>query len=207
MARSNEIRVLFIRTGQTEWEDAGRIAGATDVPLSRAGAEAVRQIAGQLGDVRLSTIFCGTDEASVSTAEEVARVTGGKVKPVEDLGEVHMGLWEGLLARDLEEKCPRAYRQWLDDPTMVQAPEGESIDEARHRLVETLSRLLDKSRGGSGAVGVVLRPLAMGLVGCALADVSSAGLWTMMKTGLAAEWRTLQKGALRHSGDQVRAGT
>jgi broad specificity phosphatase PhoE len=206
MAKSNEIRVLFIRTGETEWESAGRIAGAADVPLSPQGAEAVRQVASQLGDVRLSAIYCGPDEASMATAEELARITGGKVRTVDDLAEVHLGLWEGVLAKELEDKCPRAYRQWLEDPTLVHVPEGEGLEEARQRLVETLAWALDKARWGNGAVGVVLRPVALGLISCALADVPTASLWTMMKTVPAAEWRTLQRGELRHSGMQARAG-
>lgn len=118
-----------------------------------------------------------------------------------------MGLWEGMLARELEEKCPRAYRQWLEDPSVVHVPEGEALDEARQRLVETLSRQLDKVRWGNGAIGVVLRPVAMGLIGCALADVPTGSLWTMMKTGMAAEWRTLQRGSLRSDSTRARAAT
>jgi broad specificity phosphatase PhoE len=207
MGKSNEIRVLFVRTGETEWESAGRIAGATDVPLSPAGLAAAAQTVSELQGVELGTIFCSADEASIATANELAKVTGGKVKPIDDLGEVNLGLWEGMLARELEDKCPRAYRQWLEDPCLVHVPEGEGLDEARERLVETLGRALDKVRWGNGSIGVVLRPMAMALIGCALADASTSSLWTMMKTGPAADWRTLQRGALRHSGMQARAGT
>jgi broad specificity phosphatase PhoE len=207
MAKSNEIRVLFVRTGQTEWEGAGRIAGATDVPLSSAGRDEIHQTLAHLGPVHLSTIYCSTDEASVTTAEELSRLTGGKVRQIEDLGEINLGLWEGLLARELEEKCPRAYRQWLDDPSLVQVPDGESLEEARQRLVEALAQTLDKGRWGNGAVAVVLRPLALGLVACALADAPNSSLWTMMKSGLPAEWHTLQRGVLRNGRTQARAGT
>jgi broad specificity phosphatase PhoE len=207
MGKSNEIRVLFVRTGETEWEGAGRMTGATDVPLSAAGRTAVKSLAGQLQDVKLSTIYCAPDDASMATAQEVASSTGGRVKALEDLAEVNLGLWEGMLSKDLEEKCPRAYKQWLDDPSLVQVPEGESLDEARARLVETLVRVLDKVRWGNGAVGVVLRPLAMSLVGCALSDVPTSSLWTMMNAGSAAEWRTLGRGALKGGGLQARAGT
>jgi broad specificity phosphatase PhoE len=206
MGNANEIRVVFVRTGETEWESAGRMVGATDVPLSAAGHETIRGLASQMSDVHLGAIFCSPDEASVATAEELARVTGGKVKTLDDLGEVNLGLWEGMLNKDLEEKCPRAYRQWLDDPSLVQVPEGESLDEARARLVQTLGRALEKVRWGNGAVGVVLRPLAMSLIGCALADVPSGSVWTMKNAGLAVEWRTLGRGALRQSGMQARAG-
>jgi phosphoserine phosphatase len=206
MAKPNAIRVLFLRTGQTEWEQAGRLAGSTDVPLSAEGREGVRAAVAGLVDVHLSTIFCGPDEASVASAEELALVAGGKVRRLEDLGEVSLGLWEGLLATELEEKCPRAYKQWLEDPSVVQVPDGESLEDARVRIVETLAQALEKVRWGNGGVGVVLHPMALGLVGCSLNDAPTASLWTIIKTAQPISWRTLERGTLRQTAVQVRDG-
>jgi probable phosphoglycerate mutase len=204
MAKSNEIRVLLVRTGETEWERAGRMAGATDVPLSENGRAAVRREAEALTDVRLSTIYCGPDEASQVTAHELARATGGKVRVISELGEINLGLWEGLLASELEEKCPRAYRQWMDDPASVLVPEGENLDEARTRIVDTLFRLLDKF--GNGAAGIVLRPVALALVICELTGTPTRNLWSIIRTGPATQWRIVFRDALRQSRARVRAG-
>jgi broad specificity phosphatase PhoE len=205
MAKSNEIRVLLLRTGQTAWDQAGRLCGATDVPLSSDGLETAKQQAASLTGEQVSTILCGPDEASMATAQELAKSIGGKVKPVEGLGEVNLGLWEGLLESELEEKCPRLYRQWVEDPASVQVPEGEGLQEARDRIVEVLNRALAKTR--NGAVGVVLRPLAHALVGCEFAGTSCRSVWSMMKTGPSMQWRTVAREALRRSGDKARAGT
>lgn len=209
MGRSNEIRVLLIRTGQTLWEKAGRIAGSSDVPLSDEGLQGARQAATEVSDVRLGTIFCSPDEASVATAQEIARTTGAKVKPVEAFGEVHLGLWEGLLESELEDKCPTVYRQWVEDPAPVQVPEGESIEEARDRIMEGLCRTLEKVRTDNGATGVVLRPIALALVGCELSGAPTRNLWSMMKTGPMLQWKTFERGTLKQTlaRQQARAGT
>lgn len=204
MAKTNEIRVLLVRTGETEWERAGRLAGATDVPMSNQGHDAVRKAAQGLTDVKLSTIYCGPDEASQVTAREMAQVTGGKIRIIEELGEINLGLWEGLLASELEEKCPRAYRQWMEEPASVQVPEGENLEEARARIIESLSRTLD--RFGNGAAGVVLRPVALALVVCELTGTPTRNIWSIIKTGPATQWRTVQRDAIRESRAKVRAG-
>lgn len=204
MGKSTEIRVLLVRTGQTLWEQAGRIAGSSDVPLSEAGHQSARNAAAELGDARLSTIYCGPDEASLVTAQELAKPTGAKIKTVDDLGEVHLGLWEGILQSELEEKCPRAYRQWMEDPAGVQVPEGESLDDARARLMEALCRTLDKARTDNGATGVVLRPVALALVACELTGAPTRNLWSMIKTGPPLQWRTFQRGMLRQTRQSVR---
>jgi phosphoserine phosphatase len=205
MAKSSEIRVLLVRTGETEWERDGRIAGHSDVPLTEGGKLAVTDMARQFGDVRISTVYCGPDEASLATANEVAAVTGGRVRTVECLAEINLGLWEGLRQQELEDKCPRAFRQWMDDPTAVQVPEGETMEEAQERLLGGLAKILDKAKGDSGAIAIVLRPVAMGLVGCALNGVPAKNVWTMMKAGLAAQWQTIQKGWLRQGTARARA--
>lgn len=211
MGKTNEIRVLLVRTPQTQWEQAGRIAGSSDVPLSTEGHESAKKAAAELGDVRLSTIFCGPDEASLTTAQALAETSGAKVKSVEGLGEIHLGLWEGLREEELEDKCPRAYRQWMDDPGVVQVPEGETLDEARTRIMDALCRALEKAKTDTGATGVVLRPLALALVGCELSGAPTRNLWSMMKTGPAMQWRTFERGMLKQTRQivrqQARAGT
>lgn len=207
MAKSNEIRVLLVRTGETEWERAGRLAGATDVPLTDEGRAAARRAADGLGDAHLSAILCGPDEASQVTAQELARVTGAKVRVVESLGEINLGLWEGLLASELEEKCPRAYRQWIEDPASVQVPEGENLDQARSRILESLSRSLGKASNGSGGgVGVVLRPVALALVACEWTGTPTKDLWSIIRTGPATQWRTVQRERFRPARARARAG-
>jgi len=211
MGKSNEIRVLLIRTGQTLWEQSGRIVGSADVPLSDAGTQTAGQSAAELSEVKLATIYCGPDEASTATAKELAKATGAKVKTVEGLSEVHLGLWEGMLEKVLEEKCPTAYRQWIEDPAAVQVPEGESLEEARDRIMEALYRTLEKVKTDNGATGVVLRPFALALVGCELSGAPTRSLWSMMKTGPVLQWRTFQRELLKQTlqlgRQQARTGT
>lgn len=196
MARSNDIRVLFVKTAETEWERSGRIAGSTDVPLTAEGWESMLQAMENVQGARLSTVLCGPDEGSQGIARELANRAGCKVKVIEDLGEVHLGLWEGMLGSDLQEKCPTTYRQWMEDPGVVSVPEGEALEDAQARLLEALRRNMSRIRGDSGAVGVVLRPMALGLVSCALTGVPMKRLWSMIEAAPLVEWRTVGRGGL-----------
>lgn len=206
MSKHSNIRVLLVRTGETEWERDGRIAGHSDVPLSEGGKRAAAELARQFEGTHLAVVYCGPDEASIATAGELAKATGARVKPVPCLAEINYGLWEGLLERELEEKCPTAYRQWQEDPSVVQVPEGEMLEDAQERLLTGLSKSLEKNRPEGHAVAFVLRPVALGLVACAINGVPSRNLWSMMKTCLAAQWQTIQRGGIRQRFMQARAG-
>lgn len=206
MAKSNEINVLLLRSGTTEWDKAGRLSGSCDLPLCEAGCRDAEDLAAKLASTPLSVIYCGPDDACVATAEAVARVTGSKVKPIADLGEIGLGLWEGLLGSEIEEKYPTAYRQWIEDPASVNAPEGEPMLEAEDRILGAVAKALDKVRDGSGGVALVLRPLALGVVRCWLAGEAVSNLWSMVKGCPSAEWRVVPRAMLRQVRDESRAG-
>lgn len=198
-------RVLLVRCGGTEWDEAGRLAGATDLPLSPAGRDAVQEQLEQLGEVRLSTVLCGPTEACEATARMLAERTGAKVRVVKGLGEVHLGLWEGLREADLCERYPRAYRQWMTDPGSVVPPEGEPLEAAQRRIVGALARALEKSR--NSAVAVVLGPMALALLRRCLVGRGTRDLWAYGDSQPPLEWVTLSSDALKEleSGAETRA--
>jgi probable phosphoglycerate mutase len=206
MAKPQEIRVLLFRTGETEWDRTGRIAGAADVPLSMGGFEAVRRGVSAAEGAAISTVFCGPDEASQTTAAELAKASGARIKVIDELGEIHLGLWEGLLKSELEGKCPKAYRQWIENPGSVQAPEGESLDEAQSRIMNALGRSLSKAKPDNGAVAFVLRPVAMALVGCSLGGVPTKNVWSMLESGPATQWRSLPRNLSRREQSRAKVG-
>ncbi|HRQ73659.1 MAG TPA: histidine phosphatase family protein [Phycisphaerales bacterium] len=202
MAKSTDIRLLLVRTGATEWEAAGRLCGTCDLPLSAEGRQDVKEsVTGVVGEA-VSLVLCGPDEASVATAKALAERIGAKVRELDDLAEVGLGLWEGMLASEVEEKYPTSYRQWKDDPASVTPPEGESLAEAEERIIGALSRGLAKAKG---ATGVVLRPMAHALVRGTLLKVPASRLWAMMDESAAVEWHSARRDELKAGGERARA--
>lgn len=188
MAKTTQIcRLLLMRAGSTEWDEAGRLQGSVDLPLSGPAREGLQQKVAELGQTKLAVVLCGPDEASRETAEAVAVHGGCNVKVVDDLREINLGLWEGMLASEFERRYPRVCRQWLDDPANVVAPEGEGLEEVRERVVSALSREFDRYRK-AGAVGVVLRPLVWGLAHCQLRSASTCEFWSGVKEAGWYDW-------------------
>lgn len=165
MAKPTEFDVVLVRSGATEWDETGRLVGAADLPLSAAGRAALLEATESLSGSSLCTVLCGPDESSRATADLIASRDRIKPKAVEDLAEVGLGLWEGLLESDVEDRYPTAYRQWLENPAGVSIPEGEPLFEARERIVTALCKTIEKCKPVEGKLVVlVLRPLAMALV-------------------------------------------
>ena len=171
MAKAKELRILLVQAGGTDWDREGRLAGAADLPLSAAERERLlgesALMGGEVGGVRPGVMLCGPDEASRETAALVGNALGGvKVRALPGLADVDLGLWEGVAGEELVGRCPRSYRQWVEDPGSVTAPQGESLSAAEERVLGEIARAADKSREERPVLGVVLRPLAYAVVRC-----------------------------------------
>jgi probable phosphoglycerate mutase len=184
----------LVRCGDSPWERDGRLHGRTDLPLSEAGRAAVTAGLAHLAAVSIATIYHPADEAAVDTAQIVARAVGAKTKEVADLADPDLGLLEGLLEQQLAERFPRRYKQWQEDPLALVPPEGEAVADARARVFGTIARILRKSRAAE--VGVVLHPIAFGLLRCWCADRPATDLRERLRDPARIERYALATGLL-----------
>ncbi len=63
------IVLSLVQCGETAWDGEGRLHGSTDLPLSEAGREVVKDAATGLISARFNTIYHPPDEAATETAE------------------------------------------------------------------------------------------------------------------------------------------
>ncbi len=197
MGKATQAAVWLVRTGATAWEREGRVVGAADLPLCPCGQQAAAQRARQLRGQVVELVICGPDEASRQTAEEIAKAVDAKIKVIDDLAEVGLGLWEGVREKDLEGRCPTAYRRWKEDPAGICAPEGESIDEAKDRMMGAFRRLIPRYARTTSTLVVVLRPVALGLARCFLSGRPTSDLWELGTQGAGVERLTVDCVTLR----------
>ncbi|MCA9284704.1 MAG: histidine phosphatase family protein [Phycisphaerales bacterium] len=179
MASRRRGRALWLlRAGETPWGAEGRVQGSADLPLAPGVREMLALEFAHLPPTAVAVVHHPADEAATDTAKLAARSFRGKPAAVDDLGEPHLGLLEGLTLGTFAERYPTRHRQWQDDPLALVAPEGEPLVDARARILHTIVRLIRRSRGAE--VAVVLHPLALGLVRCVLCEAPSTEMRHMV---------------------------
>jgi broad specificity phosphatase PhoE len=89
-------KILVIRHGSTDWNEAGLIQGRTDRPLSKAGRD-------QVGAMRLPDEWAGAKclSSPLRRAIDTARLLDLAPKPDPRLIEMAWGEWEGKSLKDL----------------------------------------------------------------------------------------------------------
>ena len=129
--------LLFIRHGPTEWNEAGRIQGRTDVSLSEAGrAEVISWILPL--PYRQWRCFCSPLVRARDTAA-LLRLPVPEI--INDLQEMQWGTWEGYTLKTLREIDPQTFTRNEDRGLDFRPPDGESPRDVRERLGQWIGTL------------------------------------------------------------------
>ena len=176
-------KVYVIQTGQTALEAQSRIDAVAGSPLTDGGIQAVRHCAAQLRELGVSDVIAGSGEAERHSAKLAAKELGAKVRTEQGLRELDFGLWQGLTVEEIRKRQPKLYRDWLESPTSVRPPGGETLEEARGRLRAALKQILKRYRNSVPLL--VLPPVMRGLMECVARDLQTDAIWQNVETEFA----------------------
>ena len=139
---TGDVKLYFVRHGETEWSLLGRHTGKTDIPLTTHGEDEARALAPWLHNIACTRVFSSPRQRAMRTCE----LTGmGAMAIIEsDLSEWDYGNYEGLRSAEIMIQQPgwSIYRDGC--------PGGESPAEICARADRLLARL--RALGGNIAL-------------------------------------------------------
>ena len=155
-------RLLLLRHAAPKQEVRGRCYGTLDIGLSARGQRHAQLLARTLDRIPLAAVYTSPRLRAVETAAPLAAVHG--LTPVTDEGlcEIDFGDFEGRSYDEIERSHPELYRQWMETPTLVQFPGGESYASLRVRALDAMEAIRARHAGATAAVvshGGVLRAM------------------------------------------------
>jgi probable phosphoglycerate mutase len=150
--------IYLVRHGETAWSASGKHTGRTDMPLTAAGEDAARQLAGRLQGMSFAAVWSSPSQRAFNTSMLAGFGSACVKKP--DLAEWDYGAYEGLTTKQILAQRP-GWRLFRDG-----CPEGESAAGAGARA----DRIVGELRQADGSVLVFssahfLRVLAARWVG------------------------------------------
>jgi broad specificity phosphatase PhoE len=143
----------LVRHAQTEWSEAGRHTGRTDIPLTEAGRAKARELREELGGRSFALVLTSPLSRARDTCELAGY--GAEAQLRDDLMEWDYGEYEGISTPDIRRQRP-GWSLWRDG-----CPGGERAAEVGARV----DRVIAEALQAAGAValfahGHVLRVLA-----------------------------------------------
>lgn len=132
--RSQGIRLLLVRHGETDWNRQKRFQGQIDVPLNEQGQIQAEQAATFLKAMPIDRAVSSPLLRPKQTAQAILQHHPNvELEFAEDLKEISHGLWEGKLEAEIEQDYPDLLHRWQQAPQTVQMPEGENLDQVWQR--------------------------------------------------------------------------
>lgn len=168
---SSMLRLLLIRHGMTEWNEAGRLMGRQPIPLAPRGEAQIRKLGAALADVHIDALFCSPQQRARETASIIAAPHGLEVAVEAALDEVLLGpRWLGKTFEDIRDDPD--FVAFRDDP-LYDCADIEHITKVQARVVELVDRL--RAAGGDRTIALIshgdpLRALLSHLLRASLAD-------------------------------------
>jgi probable phosphoglycerate mutase len=194
MPKPHTVTLVLLSAAPTAWDESGRLIGRATLPATDAGADALHQKCKAFVDsanTDLDFVLCGPEDSTHASGALLAEAAGCKLRKIEDLANVDLGLWEGSLRDELEGRCPSTFKAWREQPDRIRPPEGESIGDAGVRALAAIRKGLEKAKGEHPVVGVAVRPLLWAALLSMMNEESWNSYWTLADA--AGEIRTVTR--------------
>ena len=135
------LRLLLLRHGETAWNRERRYQGWTDTPLSAEGLLQAEAAARELKEHAFAAVYASPLRRARDTAVAIAAPHGLEVETDPAFKELAFGQWEGLTLDEARAGFPSVYDGWARTPHLISPPGGESLAQARERVLAGLERL------------------------------------------------------------------
>lgn len=114
-------RVILVRHGESSFNVERRVQGYSDVStLTETGRAGAIQVGEALSEMAFDAIYSSPLRRAKDTAElilsKLKQAPAAPLQTLENLKEINLALWEGVLFKDIEQKYPEEYEQWKNRP-------------------------------------------------------------------------------------------
>jgi broad specificity phosphatase PhoE len=110
------------------------------------------QVARHLATEPIAAIYSSPQRRAMESADLIAQPHATSCDIVRDLREINFGDLEGLTYDEIATRYPDVYRQWMDQPTEVQFPNGESFPEMCIRVRSAFAGIRQQNKGRTFAI-------------------------------------------------------
>lgn len=140
-------RLVLLRHGLTDWNQAGRFQGQLDVGLNDVGRSQAEQTAPHIAALRPDVLISSDLTRAYDTARAVSAATGLEIIPEPRVQEINVGSWGGLTGAEMAERDPSFADALRSGRDFRRSPEGETADEVGTRMRLALTDLAGQYEG------------------------------------------------------------
>ena len=161
-------KLYLVRHGETDYNNALRFQGQTDIPLNQTGIRQAEKVAGFFKDIPLQAIYTSSLKRARTTAEIIGKRKGIEPQVTDALREMSFGIWENMNSNDIQKKYAKEWKDFFASPAGTKIPQGESMSDVQKRAYPVVQQILDQHPEGDVAFiahGGIIRVLICTMLG------------------------------------------
>jgi alpha-ribazole phosphatase len=170
------VEIIIVRHGETEWNVGEIFRGRVDIGLNETGKKQAELLAQYLSDLKIEAIYSSPLKRAMEVAQAIAKYHRLNVEVSQGLNDLDFGEWQGLPRREVREKYPEVYAEWVNHPERVKLPGGESLDEVRKRALTVVDEVIAKYQGN---IILVSHRVVNNALICALLGLDNSHFWNI----------------------------
>lgn len=134
------MKIVFIRHGQTDYNEKKAFYGSTDVSINETGKKQARIIHNKVKKYRLNNIYTSEMSRTIETAKIIFPIA--KVQKKKFLNELGFGMWEGMTADEIQENFPLEWISWLNNPFEYTPPGASSFKSHKEKVILGFKKII-----------------------------------------------------------------
>ena len=146
---SNPTTVYLVRHGESLLNQARRVSGRLDTPLSPNGHRFSDALAEHFQDIPLTGIYASALMRTIDTARPTAKRHDLSIHSNDSLNELHFGVLEGRYRDALDPEASAIWEARKRDKRSYQIPGGERFIDMAERVRHALNHILTHGAGGT----------------------------------------------------------
>lgn len=144
---SPETILWLLRHPEPEVAAAGRCYGSLDLELSANGLLQAHATAKVFARETLSAIYTSPRRRCQQAARILASGRNSACQEIDALREMDFGAFEGRSYDEIAALYPEIYQQWMERPTEVRFPGGETFSEMHSRVIAAVEDVRSRHEG------------------------------------------------------------
>ena len=140
------VRLYLVRHAESTWNAEGRVQGQADPPLSEQGLAQAARLAERFRGEPIDALYSSPLERARQTADRIAEATALVTRIDDRLKEHDVGLFTGLVWREIVEQFPEFSQAWME--RAMDMPGGEKQAAFHMRATGVMQDIVARHPGG-----------------------------------------------------------
>lgn len=155
-------RIHMIRHGETNWNREKRAQGQMESVLTSEGMAQASALSTKIQSLGIGDVYCSSSVRTRQTAEILFADSELTVQYCDQLREIYMGPWEGLLYKDIREQDAEQFDAFWERPHLFNLPGAETFANVQQRATRRLAEILCDTKSQDIAIvshGVLIKTI------------------------------------------------